>query len=100
MKEICIRFPKGKPGHELLYYMGVDWYNEKPKSGQKLLDKCEIGKSVILNIKEAQLLKDEVDNALDIKADHLDNEGWNLKQHQCLNDLSSKLYKFIAKEQL
>jgi hypothetical protein len=100
MKTITIRFPQGKIGRELLYYMGIDWMEEKSELQRKVIEKCAKGGSVRLTIEEAESLYNDVVNAADIKLDHLDNPDWTMVQQAKLNrfgaDLFNKYYKLTV----
>ena len=71
MKTKQFRFPTGETGSELLYFMGIDWKEEKTTEQRSLIAKCVISKTISLNKDEAELLYKEVVNAWDIKDDHV-----------------------------
>ena len=96
MKTLKINFPKGRVGDELLYFMGADWKEEISPMRLSLIEKVEAGNPIELNLEETKALYWEVENAADIKADHLDHENWNQLQQYHLNNFGKKLYKFIA----
>ena len=97
METYKIKFPKGKLEYELLYYMGVDWIDEKDPDQQELIRKCSNGGTVELSENEIRLLIDEVENAIDIKADHVDHEDWNALQQYHLKKFGAVLNQLINK---
>ena len=73
METVKFTFPSGKVGHEILYYTGVDWPDERPEAAQRLIKLLEgkAGKRVTIPRDLIPHLIHEVDNALDIKQDHV-----------------------------
>jgi hypothetical protein len=91
---ITVKFPSGEVGSELLHYMGADdelHYNQRPPLAKKLIDKCFIGKQVELSEEEKQQLISEVENAVDIKQDHVGDGNWNGLQQYSLSKFLTKL---------
>lgn len=86
MKLYKVKFPKGEIGHEICHYMGVDHAHEKSEVGQSLVQKVLESDNLILNDKELTQLIHEVEYAIDIKQDHINNSDkrdWtSLKQYQ------------------
>lgn len=89
-----VKFPSGEVGSELLHYMGAEdeqHYNQRPQIAKQLIDKCFIGKSVKLTYDEKQQLIKEVENAVDIKQDHVGDGSWNGLQQYNLSKYLQKL---------
>ena len=94
-----IKFPSGKIGYELCCYMGMEdkvHLAERPQIVQDMYNnnKCIPGKVADYSKEEVAQLSKELVNALDIKADHIDNSrgsSWtSLNQHQ-LQQFANKL---------
>lgn len=95
-----IKFPSGKIGYELCYYMGMEdpkgHLLERPQIVQDMYnnDKCRPGMVADYTPEEIAQLSSELVNALDIKADHIDNDKgstWtSLNQHQ-LQQFANKI---------
>lgn len=91
---IRVKFPSGEVGSELLHYMGADddqHYNQRPQIAKQLIDKCSIGKYIELNEDEKQQLINEVENAVDIKQDHVGDGSWSGLQQYSLSKFLTKL---------
>lgn len=91
---ITIKFPAGEVGSELLHYMGADdkqHYNQRPQIAKQVIDKCFIGKPVQLTEDEKQQLIKEVENAADIKQDHVGDGSWSGLQQYNLSKFLTKL---------
>lgn len=86
-----VRFPSGQTAHELLHYMGVDHIQERPEVAQRLVKKCYDGKICELQKDELDQLIKEVENALDIKADHVGDGSWTGLQQHNLSKYLTKL---------
>jgi len=94
MNIITIKFPSGTIGSELLHYMGADdeqHYNQRPQLAKQLINKCSSGKTITLNQEEKEQLIKEVENAIDIKEDHIGNGSWNALQQYSLSKFLRKL---------
>jgi len=81
-----IKFPSGQTANELFHFMGANdeqSLHERLEVTQRLVAKCHAGKICELEKDELEQLIKEVENTLDIKADHVCNDGdWNgLQQH-------------------
>lgn len=74
-----LKFPSGKVGYEIRYYMGVDHLSERPKIVQDMITngKCVPGEISDYTKEEVLQLAKEVDKALDIKSGHVDNSRDN-----------------------
>jgi len=86
-----VKFPSGQTGSELLHYMGIDHIKEKSEVAQRLINKCYIGKVCELENDELTQLISEVENALDIKQDHVGDGGWTALQQYNLSKYLGKL---------
>ncbi len=99
-----IKFPAGKIGNELTFYMGFDDeqnLHQRPQIVQDLYhaNKCVAGKEADYSIEEINQLIKEVDNAIDIKADHVYNERgseWNSLNQYHLANFGAKLKALIS----
>ena len=75
-----LRFPSGRIGYELRCYMGMEDAKghllERPQIVQDMYnnDKCVPGLVADYTPEELAQLSKELVNALDIKADHIDND--------------------------
>lgn len=90
---IKVKFPSGHTASELFHYMGADdevHFSQRPEVAQRLINKCETGKTIELFPDELQQLIKEVDNMLDIKSDR-DGDGWTALQQHNLSKYLSKL---------
>lgn len=95
-----IKFPSGRIGYELRYYMGVEDEKghllERPQIVQDMYKagKCQPGKVAEYSQAEIAQLSSEVLNALDIKADHIDDDkgsGWTSLNQYSLAQFGRKL---------
>lgn len=82
-----VKFPKGIIYDELCHYThadDIDSISERPLIAQQLVYKLSPGKTVELSDEEHGQLIKELDNMIDIKADHVyPGEKWNpLTQYQ------------------
>ncbi len=88
---MLVKFPSGHTAYELLYYMGVDHIEEKSEVARRLISKCYAGKKCDLEKDELSQLIGEVENALDIKQDHIGDGGWSALQQYNLEKYLTKL---------
>lgn len=95
-----IKFPSGQIGYELRYYMGMEDERghllERPQIVQDMYNsgKCVCGKVADYSLAEIAQLSNEVVNALDIKADHVDNDkgsSWTSLMQYHLSQFGKKL---------
>jgi hypothetical protein len=94
IQSLLITFPSGKIGYELRHYMGIEdplgHLQERPEIIRIMADRCVPGKTSEFTLQEvAQLIK-EVENALDIKQNHIGDEWTNL-HHWHMQRFLSKL---------
>lgn len=88
MNTVKLKFPAGRIGYELHYYMGFEDAKghllERPKVVQDMYNnnKCRCGKIDEYTREEVAQLSSEVVNALDIKQDHIGYEWSALQQYQ------------------
>lgn len=97
---MLIKFPSGRVGYELRYYMGMEdpigHLLERPQIVQDMYNagKCRSGKTADYTVEEIGQLSSEVLNALDIKGDHVDNSAgskWTSLQQYHLAQFGKKL---------
>ena len=91
---IKAKFPTGQTAHELLHYMGADdkfHLEQRPLLAQQLIMKCYAGKKCELTREELNQLIKEVENTLDIKADHVGDGNWTGAQQNSLSNYLLKL---------
>lgn len=91
-----VKFPTGQTAHELLHYMGIDAIREKSEVAQRLISKCYAGNICELQKDELYQLINEVENAIDIKQDHVGNDSWNALQQYNLCKYLLKLKALIT----
>ncbi len=97
---IKIKFPTGKVGHELGHFMGANDYHpeEKPPHARTLIEKLHKNLNLCLTIDELKQLENDCDTALDILADHLDQDGeWTNLHHYHLQKFNNKVNIAIQK---
>lgn len=97
---MLIKFPSGKVGYELCCCMGMEdpkgHLLERPQIVQDMYNngKCRPGKTADYTNEEIKQLAEEVEYALDLKADHIDNSdksGWTSLLQYHLSKFGEKL---------